>query len=368
MEIQPAWALARENRSMKISQIYRRREPSMFKRLIALVFVLAWPISADADLFVTPIGGTAYKDWTIVNYVDLNPGSGILDWRGGNRTYNGHTAIDFTLPNFAAMDAGVDVYAATSGTVWSVHDGEYDRWSRANPNPGVPANYVVLNHGNGLFTEYYHLKNSSVSVSVGQTVTAGQKLGEVGSSGYSSDAHLHFGVYQNGYIETYLNAAAWWQSPLPYSGDVSGTLDFGITNKNISTNDFVERPLDYDVFYQSDGAGQVAFSWVNLFGFNTGDQLDYYFYKPDGSQYAHWNWTTGDISYGWWVGAIGLPDVPDLGEWSINVRRNGATLYDDSFVVAVPEPSSIGLIWLVATVVSSRRSRRFCLPDCAAAP
>ena len=74
-------------------------------------------------LFVTPIAGTAYVDWNIVNYVDLDPTAGFQDYRGGPFVYDGHDAIDYTLPNFAAMDAGVAVYAAAAGTVTFTHEG-----------------------------------------------------------------------------------------------------------------------------------------------------------------------------------------------------------------------------------------------------
>jgi hypothetical protein len=48
-----------------------------------------------APKLITPLGGTPYEDWTIVNYVDLDKGSpGVLDYRGGNYTYDGHDAID----------------------------------------------------------------------------------------------------------------------------------------------------------------------------------------------------------------------------------------------------------------------------------
>jgi murein DD-endopeptidase MepM/ murein hydrolase activator NlpD len=41
-------------------------------------------------------------------------------------------------------------------------------------------------------TRYYHLRKGSVGVAVGQAVTCGQKIAQVGSSGYSSGPHLHF--------------------------------------------------------------------------------------------------------------------------------------------------------------------------------
>ncbi len=159
-------------------------------------------------------------------------------------------------------------------------------------------------------------------------------------------------------VETYLNPDYWWQSPHDYAGDVFGTLDFGITDHVPTLEELVERPLDNEIFYQADGPGQTAYSWVNLFGFENGDQLDYYFYRPDGTQYAHWNWTTGDIRYGWWTAGIGLPDVPDLGEWTMEATRNGEFLYSDSFFVTVPEPGSFTVLALLALVVGASNRRR----------
>ena len=57
-------------------------------------------------------------------------------------------------------------------------------------------NYIVLAHGNGMSTVYMHA--SSLLVSVGQEVSQGQVIAKVGSTGYSSGNHLHFGVIKNG--------------------------------------------------------------------------------------------------------------------------------------------------------------------------
>lgn len=314
----------------------------MRSRCLQFSFVLCFALVsrlADAVMFVTPIGGTPYEDWTIVNYVDLTAGAGKSDYLGGSYTYDGHKAIDFTLPNFAAMDAGVSVNAAADGIVVGVHDGEYDRWSRVNPNPGEPANSVLIYHEEGLYTRYLHLKKDSISVSFGEYVTAGQSIGEVGSSGNSTDAHLHFAVEQNGVsIETYLEPDRWWIDPLPYAGDVPGFLDHGVTNHIPSTTELVDRPVDYDVFRQVDGPGQEAVIWANLHGFEPGDEIDVFFYQPDGTEFAHEHSTTGRIRYGWRNASITLPDDPQLGEWHVDFQRNGTTLISESFTVVVPEP------------------------------
>ncbi len=61
-------------------------------------------------------------------------------------------------------------------------------------------NYVVISHGNGLSTVYMHC--SALYVSAGQMVSQGETIAAVGSTGYSTGNHLHFGVIKNG---TYVN-------------------------------------------------------------------------------------------------------------------------------------------------------------------
>lgn len=54
--------------------------------------------------------------------------------------------------------------------------------------------YVRIKHDNGLYTLYYHLKNNTIVVNVGQKVKKGQKLGIIGTTGKSTGIHLHFQI------------------------------------------------------------------------------------------------------------------------------------------------------------------------------
>ncbi len=56
--------------------------------------------------------------------------------------------------------------------------------------------YICVNHGSGVITWYWHL--DAFSVSEGDEVVAGQKLGAAGRTGLTSDVHLHFEVRVDG--------------------------------------------------------------------------------------------------------------------------------------------------------------------------
>lgn len=80
--------------------------------------------------------------------------------------------------------SGSDIVAASAGTV-----------SYAGYSKGA-GNYITVDHGNGISTIYMHC--SSLVAKRGQKVSAGQVIAKVGSTGYSTGPHLHFGVSKNG--------------------------------------------------------------------------------------------------------------------------------------------------------------------------
>ena len=98
-----------------------------------------------------------------------------------------HAGIDIGAPG------GSNIIAADSGTVIL---------SSFGYNGGY-GNYVIISHGNGITTRYAHCSN--LFVSVGQTVTKGQPIAAVGSTGASTGNHCHFEVRINGGSKNPLN-------------------------------------------------------------------------------------------------------------------------------------------------------------------
>lgn len=94
----------------------------------------------------------------------------------GTKRY--HNGIDISA------NSGSSIVAADSGTV-----------SVASYSSSA-GNYVVLYHSGGTTTTYMHM--SSIAVSVGDSVTKGQTIGYVGSTGWSTGPHLHFEIAING--------------------------------------------------------------------------------------------------------------------------------------------------------------------------
>ncbi|MFR6076115.1 MAG: murein hydrolase activator EnvC family protein [Ruminococcus sp.] len=121
------------------------------------------------------------------------PGFYTVSSTFGNRWGTTHGAIDI-----AGGNAGAAIVAAKSGTVVRVVTGcshNYPKSGSCGCGGGY-GNYVIIQHDGTYSTLYGHM--ASVSVSVGQSVSAGQTIGYVGSTGFSTGFHLHFEVRVNG--------------------------------------------------------------------------------------------------------------------------------------------------------------------------
>jgi len=112
-------------------------------------------------------------------------GRPLNSWYLSRSVGNGHSGADMIAPR------GAPIFAAEHGTV--TFAGAYAGYG----------NIVMIDHGNGLQTYYAHC--DTMNVSAGQTVSRGQQIATVGSTGRSSAFHLHFEVRVGGVAQEPLN-------------------------------------------------------------------------------------------------------------------------------------------------------------------
>jgi hypothetical protein len=172
-----------------VGQDVQVAEPLLFGFPVADPLAISTRVGVDHD----PADGTGLAgDAICLDYLG----------RGFPHCYDEHDGSDFILDGgFDAMDAGsAQVVAAADGTVVAIEDGHYDRCHAdisvgvtCDGNDGV-ANSIILEHADGTQTWYWHLMSGSQLVEVGDSVSCGDPLASIGSSGLSSMPHLHFEV------------------------------------------------------------------------------------------------------------------------------------------------------------------------------
>lgn len=298
--------------------------------------------------FIFPLEAPGVSDnftyWNIGSYPDLDPSSGIIDYNGGNATYNNHHGTDIGLGanGWTRMDLEiVNVIAAADGIIVDKHDGEYDRRCGGSHNPGG-GNYIKLLHADSTYSIYAHLKkNSLTSKIIGDAVVAGEFLGKVGSSGNSSGPHLHFDVrdINNKLIDPNHSdpAQSRWINPLPYLP--SAMPDIIVSDEDISyidscganyTHDFQSEFFTRkDQFFQGDRV--LFFRFYN----NTRDNqsTNPELIRPDGT--TAWSYTD-NITVNWQVlitvRSHDLATNAQTGTWTFRETYNGVT-YESQFEV-----------------------------------
>lgn len=126
---------------------------------------VADPVQYWENPFLQPVSGEITTQFGCIRYTNDDP------------TPSRHGGIDI------AAKTGTDVLAANNGRVLFAERIQ------------LTGNTVVIEHGYGLKSFYYHM--DSLSVSAGDAVKKGDKIGEVGTTGYSTGPHLHFALAVN---------------------------------------------------------------------------------------------------------------------------------------------------------------------------
>jgi hypothetical protein len=120
----------------------------------------------------------------------------VIDETGSTFEENGENLEDYYI-------FGRPVLAPAAGVVVDCVDGrpdspigkflvDYDEIFKTKNLRLFGGNFIYIDHGNGEFSSFFHLRPGSLKVRVGDRVTAGQPIAEVGSSGDSTEPHLHY--------------------------------------------------------------------------------------------------------------------------------------------------------------------------------
>ena len=293
-----------------------------------MLMAFDWPLQKAA-------GFDWYSYYGISNFVDQDPTAGLLDYYCDDRTYDGHFGTDiFTWPfpwYMVENDLG-EVIAAESGVIVGKIDGNDDdhcdcfgTW-----------NAVYIQHVDGSESWYGHMKKGSLTTKgVGETVEKGEYLGVVASSGCSTNAHLHFEVYDGSgdLVDPYagscnsLNTESWWADQHEFRESKINTL---LTHNAIPIHGCpgtAEEPYMDDSYLDGETVRTAAYYQDQ----QTGQTSNYRILQPDGTVWQSWTHSS-PLTYNasWWYWTWDLPSGGPYGFWTFEVTYEGET-YEHQF-------------------------------------
>jgi len=331
---------------------------------LLMLFLLALVCHGQTSKFLNPIAGELTKDYLLVNYVDWEF-NGILDHACGSKTYDGHQGSDYVLRSFAQMDSGVQVLSVDSGVVIAVKDGLFDRETGGDVSKGL-GNYVGIKHAGKLFTYYAHLKKNSIQVQVGDSVFPGYILGHVGSSGNSTDPHLHFELWYDSsiLIDPFAGACgnpnSYWLDAPPYDTNTfvweSGLLDFSPTLDQLR-----ERPQQKRAFILDQDS--IISYWNLQTGIRNGDTSKITWYTPSENLWFEWKY---GYSRDWWYhyywSYIPVTSSMEEGEWRVvyavnDIVQDSSTFHISSGVFLDPQSDDQARIYYANGILHFRDNK-----------
>lgn len=281
--------------------------PAMRFFLPVILCVLAMAPAAKATdvtaapRLMIPAACAPGEDCWVVNHVDMNPDDGAAeDFTCGPITYDGHEGTDIGVRDLDAVKTGVSVLAAAPGKIVRVRDGmpdrqpaqaEIDRMLAENKGCG---NGILIDHGQGWQSIYCHMKSGSLSVKTGDTVAAGQNIGNIGQSGAAEFPHLHFGLFhQNKTVDPFSGTfadegcgkakSALWLEGIKWDYEPMAIFAGGFTT---TVPDFNIIRARVPVLSRTTPAIDVLAFWVGAFGLRAGDDVKLDIIAPDGSVFA----------------------------------------------------------------------------------
>lgn len=281
-----------------------------------------WPVKAGNNL-------REFNFWGISNFVDhdsLSPG--LLDYNGGNRTYNNHQGTDiFTWPfPWFKMDSSlVEIAAAADGIIIAKRDGNFDRSCAMNGNQW---NAVYVRNFDGNTVWYGHMKSGSLTEKeVGDTVFAGDFLGIVGSSGSSTGPHLHLEIHDADWnlIDPWMGpdnpsiSESLWANQKPYYDSKVNRISTARKRPDFPGCSFIESPNESNGFAQGDTVYFITYYSDQL----RNQVSNYTITTPENSIWTSWSnsLTSADFyAASWWGWYFIFPENSPVGNWKFSVE------------------------------------------------
>ncbi len=301
-----------------------------------------WPVAQASGFNYNTV-------WSVSNYIDHNPAfpDQISDYDCGTRSYdtsNGYNHKGFDIISWPFWWKQMDLnqainVAAADGQILDKNDGSFDRNCTFN---GDTPNYIALQHDDGSVSWYLHMKDGGLtSKGIGDSVSQGEFLGVIGSSGSSTIPHSHFEVYDsaNNLIDpsigacNNLNSDTWWNDQKPYYDPAINAVlthtdwpNFETCPNTEITNESNQFDLGDNVFYGVYLKDQQADANIHLkvtrpdssiqqeFDFAPTDaaQIAYYMWIFEIDMEGVWTWEAtyeGDsATHTFNVGALGIED------------------------------------------------------------
>lgn len=270
--------------------------------VLALAALWAVPAAgADTLRLHLPIDCRVGYDCFIPNYFDDDPGPGGSDYTCGPLANDGHNGTDFRVRDLNDVARGVPVLAAAAGEVVLARDGVADGFPDELARPVAEGrecgNGVMLDHGNGWRTQYCHLRRGSLTVSPGQSVTAGEVIGLVGMSGLAEFPHLHLTVWHGDQaVDPFLGpgASAGCHSArhplwLEDAARRLGYLASGVLNAAFASVEPNLRGVERGDYRDRQPQRQSSlWFYVRMFGLRRGDRQRLRVFDPQGRLVMEW--------------------------------------------------------------------------------
>jgi hypothetical protein len=314
--------------------------------LCAIIFVGA---PARAQDFGLPLDcAAAGVECRIQHYVDMDTGEAARDPYCSSATYNGHDGTDIRILSMRDVAKGVPVIAMSDGKVLRGRDGEPDRLIRSDADRTAIANKEC---GNGLLVDhgthqvqYCHLRQGSIVVNPGDTITKGQKLGEVGASGLAQFPHVHVTVRQNdAVVDPMTGTAPSASTSCTVGGDNPNSLWSVAARDRLKA---MAAPLldagiagdvpQHETLSQNGGPAPATLTdsatvgWAWFANLQKGDQVKLTLNAPDGSVYSENVSEPLDRNKADYSAFAGRKRPPTPGEWTLNIvlMRGGTSIFE----------------------------------------